>query len=243
MTLAAEPPPETEAPETPAVDSPPPPVRRVVLRGIKFGSDTAYIEPASAGVLELVAERLRENPELRVRIEGYTDEQASEEHNLELSQERAEAVKRILVGFGIAAERLDAVGLRRSPADRLERHPGRSRAQSPGRAGRDRVRAAAPARAATRFDPVAAVEGWGVDRVGDRGPLRLVAEGVDGAARDVEDRALSHWPLLRAQAHAAVAAQHHHQQIVAVVAVRGSPRRGWRPGADSSRRRARARSR
>jgi OOP family OmpA-OmpF porin len=106
---AAEPPPETEAPETPAVDSAPPPVRRVVLRGIKFGSDTAYIEPASAGVLELVAERLRENPEVRVRIEGYTDEQASQEHNLELSQERAEAVKRILVGFGIA-ERLAAVG-------------------------------------------------------------------------------------------------------------------------------------
>jgi len=103
--------PETEAPDAPTVDSPPPPVRRVVLRGIKFGSDTAYIEPASAGVLELVAERLRENPELRVRIEGHTDEQASEAHNLELSRERAESVKRILVGFGIAADRLDAVGL------------------------------------------------------------------------------------------------------------------------------------
>ena len=107
---AAEPPPETEAPETPAVDSPPPPVRRVVLRGIKFGSDTAYIEPASAGVLELVAERLRENPQFRVRIEGHTDERASGDYNLELSQERAEAVKRILIGFGIAPERMDAVG-------------------------------------------------------------------------------------------------------------------------------------
>lgn len=95
----------------PPVDSPPPIPRRVVLRGIKFGSDTAYIEPASAGVLELVAERLRENPNVRVRIEGYTDEQASEAHNLELSQERAEAVKRILVGFGVAADRLDPVGL------------------------------------------------------------------------------------------------------------------------------------
>ena len=108
---AAEPPPETEASEAPAVDSAPPPVRRVVLRAIKFGPDTAYIEPASAGVLELVAERLRENPDVRVRIEGYTDERASQAHNLELSKERAEAVKRILVGFGIAEGRLDAVGL------------------------------------------------------------------------------------------------------------------------------------
>lgn len=99
----------TAADEVPPPANPPVP-GRVVLRGIKFGSDTAYIEPASAGVLELVAQRLRENPEIRVRIEGYTDERASEAHNLELSQERAEAVKRILVGFGIAEDRLDTVG-------------------------------------------------------------------------------------------------------------------------------------
>jgi OOP family OmpA-OmpF porin len=96
--------------ETPPVDSAPPVARRIVLRGIKFGSDTAYIEPASAGVLELVAEQLRENPTLRVRIEGYTDERASEEHNLELSHERAASVKRILVGFGVGPERLEVVG-------------------------------------------------------------------------------------------------------------------------------------
>jgi OOP family OmpA-OmpF porin len=98
-----------------AADEDPPPAdppvpQRVVLRGIKFGSDTAYIEPASAGVLELVAQRLRENPEIRVRIEGYTDERATEAYNLELSQERAEAVKRILVGFGIDEGRLETVG-------------------------------------------------------------------------------------------------------------------------------------
>ena len=89
---------------------PPPVPGKVMLRGIKFGSDTAYIEPVSAGVLELVAQRLKENPEIRVRIAGYTDERASEAHNLELSQERAESVKRILVGFGIAADRLETVG-------------------------------------------------------------------------------------------------------------------------------------
>lgn len=97
------------ADEVPPPANPPVP-QRVVLRGIKFGSDTAYIEPASAGVLDLVAQRMRENPEIRVRIEGYTDEQATEAHNLELSQERAEAVKRILVGFGIAEDRLETVG-------------------------------------------------------------------------------------------------------------------------------------
>jgi OOP family OmpA-OmpF porin len=104
-------PPAPESASLPAVESAPPLVRKVVLRGIKFGSDTAYIEPASAGVLELVAERMRENPDVRVRIEGHTDERASEAYNLELSKERAEAVKRILIGFGIAEGRLDAVGV------------------------------------------------------------------------------------------------------------------------------------
>jgi OOP family OmpA-OmpF porin len=112
-TDASAPPPMANAPsvDVAPVGSPPPVVRRVILRGIKFGSDTAYIEPASAGVLELVAEQLREHPELRVRIEGYTDERASDAYNLELSHERAESVKRILVGFGIASSRLDVVGL------------------------------------------------------------------------------------------------------------------------------------
>ena len=99
------------APVAVSVDSQPPVLQRVVLRGVKFGSDTAYIEPESAGVLELVAEQLREHPELRVRIEGYSDGQAPNAYNLELSHERAESVKRILVGFGIAPTRLDAVGL------------------------------------------------------------------------------------------------------------------------------------
>jgi OOP family OmpA-OmpF porin len=98
------------ADEVPPPDPPPVP-GKVMLRGVKFGSDTAYIEPVSVGVLELVAQRLRENPEIRVRIAGYTDERGSEAHNLELGQERAEAVKRILVGYGVGPERLEAVGL------------------------------------------------------------------------------------------------------------------------------------
>jgi OOP family OmpA-OmpF porin len=90
---------------------PPPVPAKVMLRGVKFGSDTAYIEPVSAGTLELVAQRLRENPAVRVRLEGYTDERGSEAHNLELSKERAEAVKRILVGYGVGPERFETVGL------------------------------------------------------------------------------------------------------------------------------------
>ncbi len=98
-----------------AADSAPPedravPGARVVLRGVEFGFDTAYIDPASRTTLELVAEELAGRPGIRVRIEGHTCNTGSVEYNRELSQLRAEAVKRILVGYGIAADRLDTVG-------------------------------------------------------------------------------------------------------------------------------------
>jgi outer membrane protein OmpA-like peptidoglycan-associated protein len=95
--------------------APPAPVlvekQRVILRGLDFGFDTAYIQPVSAGTLEAVAEGLKLRPDVHVRIEGYTDSVGTEPYNRELSLERAEAVKRILVGFGIDPKRLEAVGL------------------------------------------------------------------------------------------------------------------------------------
>jgi len=84
--------------------------RRIVLRGLAFGSDTAYIEPISRGVLEAVVDQLQRNPGGRVRIEGHTCSLGSEEYNRALSLRRAEAVGRILVGYGIAPDRIQAVG-------------------------------------------------------------------------------------------------------------------------------------
>jgi outer membrane protein OmpA-like peptidoglycan-associated protein len=93
----------------PTADPPPRP-KRVVLRGLAFGADTAYIEPVSRGVIEYVVERLRENPDVRVRIEGHTCSLGSEAFNHELSLRRAESVRRILEGYGIAPERLEVAG-------------------------------------------------------------------------------------------------------------------------------------
>ena len=84
---------------------------RVILRGLDFGFDTAYIQPVSAGTLEVVAQGLKLRPDVRVRIEGHTDSVGSAPYNQGLSLERAEAVKRIMVGYGIDPRRLEAVGL------------------------------------------------------------------------------------------------------------------------------------
>jgi outer membrane protein OmpA-like peptidoglycan-associated protein len=85
--------------------------QRVILRGIDFGFDTAYIQPVSAGTLEAVAGGLKLRPDVRVAVEGHTDSVGSESYNQDLSRRRAESVKRILVGYGVEAERLEATGL------------------------------------------------------------------------------------------------------------------------------------
>ncbi len=51
------------------------------------------------------------NPRIKsVTIKGYTDRLGSDAYNLELSQRRADAVKAYLIGKGVAASRLVAIG-------------------------------------------------------------------------------------------------------------------------------------
>jgi len=54
---------------------------------------------------------LENNPDIRVRLEGYTDNVGSESHNEMVSQKRAESVKDYLVSEGIDASRIKAIGM------------------------------------------------------------------------------------------------------------------------------------
>jgi OmpA-OmpF porin, OOP family len=83
---------------------------RVRLYGINFDSDSATIREESKTTLDMVASMLKTNGDLKITIEGHTDSTSTPEHNQQLSESRANAVKAYLAGAGVEANRLTAAG-------------------------------------------------------------------------------------------------------------------------------------
>lgn len=107
--------PEPEAPPPPPppppAEVPPPPVKkRIILRGVNFDFDKADIRPDSRPVLDEAIATLKENPDIRIAVQGYTDSKGTDEYNLKLSDRRANAVYRYLVAGGIAPDRMTVEG-------------------------------------------------------------------------------------------------------------------------------------
>jgi len=85
---------------------------RVVTRGILFDTGSDRLRPESTPVLKEIGEMLTGHPDLRLTVEGHTDDVGDEEANQSLSQRRAEAVRQFLVdSYGIDPSRLEAVGI------------------------------------------------------------------------------------------------------------------------------------
>ncbi len=82
----------------------------IVLEGITFATNKFNITPESENVLSGALKTLQTYSDIDVEISGHTDSDGSNQHNQELSQNRAEAVKGWLVSKGISADRITAVG-------------------------------------------------------------------------------------------------------------------------------------
>jgi outer membrane protein OmpA-like peptidoglycan-associated protein len=84
---------------------------RYTTHGIRFDTDSDVVKAESRPVLEQIAEALKSQPPVKVRIEGHTDSTGDPARNLDLSKRRAEAVKKALVTqFGVVADRLTTDG-------------------------------------------------------------------------------------------------------------------------------------
>jgi len=89
---------------------PPATRRRIVLRGINFGFDSAQISAEDGLILDIAAEQLRAAPEVSVRVIGHTDATGADAYNQQLSLRRSRAVVEYLIGKGIDRGRLRAEG-------------------------------------------------------------------------------------------------------------------------------------
>lgn len=83
----------------------------LVLEGVNFETNSADLTSNAMTVLDRVAQALVGNPDVRVRVTGHTDASGSRDYNVSLSQSRAEAVAAYLSQSGVAANRMEAVGV------------------------------------------------------------------------------------------------------------------------------------
>ncbi len=83
----------------------------IVTHGILFDPDSYVIKGESYKTLKEIGQLLQDDAQLRLSIEGHTDSDGSDDHNLTLSQSRAKSVRDYLIStYGIAADRLESKG-------------------------------------------------------------------------------------------------------------------------------------
>ena len=84
---------------------------RISTNGILFDSGSANIQPQSLGIVRQISQVLMQDKGIKLNIIGHTDSDGSEESNLKLSKDRAEAVKTALVNiYNIPEDRLTTDG-------------------------------------------------------------------------------------------------------------------------------------
>ncbi|PSR05533.1 MAG: hypothetical protein BRD49_04580 [Bacteroidetes bacterium SW_10_40_5] len=83
---------------------------KLTLEDIYFSVGKSKILPASYSGLKEMTRYLKQNENLKVKVEGYTDNTGRKEANLALSKERAKAVANYLLEHGIAQDRISYEG-------------------------------------------------------------------------------------------------------------------------------------
>ena len=83
---------------------------KIVASGIRFDVNKATLKPESMGVINEIADLMKEHPDINFSVEGHTDSDGDDAFNQQLSEERAAAVAATLANLGIDPGRLVSKG-------------------------------------------------------------------------------------------------------------------------------------
>jgi outer membrane protein OmpA-like peptidoglycan-associated protein len=78
----------------------------VSVPDILFEYDKADVTTDEAQKIRTVADLVKKNEQLVVRLDGHTDPRGSDKYNVALSERRVEAVRKSLVDAGVPADRI-----------------------------------------------------------------------------------------------------------------------------------------
>ncbi|MGZ3899182.1 MAG: OmpA family protein, partial [Bacteroidia bacterium] len=81
-----------------------------VINNILYNTNSAEIKEESKLILESFADYLKENPDIKVEIQGHTDNVGNPKDNLALSTNRAFSIKQLLEEYKIDGNRITAKG-------------------------------------------------------------------------------------------------------------------------------------
>jgi peptidoglycan-associated lipoprotein len=107
-----------EEPKPPVTETPTPPeipkeevtkITQEDLKPIYFDFDKYDLRPGDREILNLNSVVLKENPTVKIRIEGNCDERGTVEYNLALGERRASAARDYLINLGITSERISII--------------------------------------------------------------------------------------------------------------------------------------
>jgi outer membrane protein OmpA-like peptidoglycan-associated protein len=82
----------------------------IILDGVNFASGSSELSYDTKNVLGKVVRTLNDYPEMKLEINGYTDNTGSLSFNMKISKHRAESVRNYLINQGIQSDRLTANG-------------------------------------------------------------------------------------------------------------------------------------
>ncbi|APR04469.1 peptidoglycan-associated lipoprotein Pal [Thauera chlorobenzoica] len=80
-------------------------------RNVFFDFDSFVIKPEARPLVEAHARFLVQNPQMKMLVQGNTDERGSREYNLALGQKRADVVKQALMLLGAREAQIESVSL------------------------------------------------------------------------------------------------------------------------------------